>query len=661
MPVGQYGVGRLHIEGAERIPEGVLKRCLLTVEQGRLGIALGAASEDCQAPPFDSAPLELDFGPSPWGELQGLNLAVLELDQARIERFYRARGFYDARVVEVRFEPPRAGDLALPVAAGACDPSEQSCEARVTIVVEEGEPLVVGRLELEGVSELPEALRSELLAAGLPRPGERFDELDYDRGKASLAEALAEASYVTATVQGKVVLDHAAKLAQVTYRVHPGAPHEFGRVVVEGQGELPTEPIVAAAAIEPGSPFRQSSLQEVQREVYALGAFSAVEVERAVRDGERVVDLRVRVVPLPRNSFRLSAGVASGALRRTASSTVESVPQWDVHFPVTYERRRVFGTLGKLRLEERPRLIFGSSFPGVRNQRLGNVLKLRFNEPGLLEARTNLVVDTLWDYGPDPFQGFFRSDIALSVGAERAFLRRKLFGRLSAEHDRYVVGSGEVTTDGDPVPSSYLYTFLEQELRLDLRDDQVRPHAGAFFSLRTSQALRAALSDWTIYRVAPDLRAYLPLPLQIVLAARVALAAAFVRDPNPELDATSRALGPNAYRLRGGGAQSNRGFIAGRLGVGTVGGIRRWESSLELRVPLGTSLGTAVFLDVGDVSDEPVFRFDEPNTSLGFGLRYATPIGILRADAGFRLDPGSSGGSLFGVAGAFHLTIGEAF
>lgn len=130
------------------------------------------------------------------------------------------------------------------------------------------------------------------------------------------------------------------------------------------------------------------------------------------------------------------------------------------------------------------------------------------------------------------------------------------------------------------------------------------------------------------------------------------------------------------FRFRGGGATSNRGFLPGRLGDGIAGGQRRWEASAELRVPLSTDFGVAVFLDAGDVSQSPVFRFDHPQTSTGFGFRYNTLVGPLRLDFGWRI-PGLQvfgqderpllrdntvvNVGLFKFQGAVHITIGEAF
>ncbi len=662
IPRGQYGVREVTIEGAEQLAGDAIERCLLTMERDRFGLVLGVSSAGCRVPPFDRSPPRLSLWSWPWTDWPTLNHAVLEVDRQRIERFYRARGFYDARVLELRYSPPEAAGPGVS-SPGSCDPRSEECEVKLTIVVEEGQPLQVGSVRVHGLEALPEVIRLRVLEGALPLPGARFDELDYDQGKQALLERLAEESYAAATVGGEVRLDHERRQALVSYQVNLGPAYRLGQLVVEGEAGLPEAPIVAAAGIERGRPFRQSVLADVQREVYALGAFSSVEVERELDTAAREVNLRVLVKPLAPHTFRLGVGITSGALQRTTSSTVESVPQWDTHLLARYERRHVFGSLGKLRLEDQPRLIFGVPFPELRQERLGNVLRARLSQPGLLEARTELIAEGLLDYGPDAFLGFFRWDIALSMGLTRSFLRRVLFSRVALQHDRYLVDDGQRTSDGSPVPASYAYTFLEQELRLDLRDDEVRPRQGAWLALRAAESVRMPLSDWSTLLLAPDARVYVPLPFDMSLALRGALAALTVRAARADLDVASRALGPYAYRLRGGGAQSNRGFIAGELGVGGTGGIRRWEASLELRLRLGSAFGLTGFFDLGDVNDRARFRFEQANPAVGGGLRYLSPIGTIRFDLGFRVGKLDSPArdEVFGEPGALHLTIGEAF
>ena len=83
-----------------------------------------------------------------------------------------------------------------------------------------------------------------------------------------------------------------------------------------------------------------------------------------------------------------------------------------------------------------------------------------------------------------------------------------------------------------------------------------RPSRGIYLGLNATQAPRWPGSDWTALRLAPEVRTYVPLPLDIVFAQRFAIASLFVLDAASSLDAASIELGPTTYRLRGGGASS---------------------------------------------------------------------------------------------------------
>jgi outer membrane translocation and assembly module TamA len=486
-----------------------------------------------------------------------------------------------------------------------------------------------------------------------------------------MREALRAAGHARAEVDGTVRIDTQSRQAEVTYRIEPGNIYTLGSCSVEGHGNLPDKPILAAASLHEGKRYSPRRVKDIQAEVYALGAFSAVELHEEVDEKARRIDLRIDVTPHSPHALRAGVGVLSGAQQRTDTGELRSVPQWDAHLFGRYEKRHVFGTLGKFRIEERPRIIFSAEFPGVTPPSFGNLVAIRLNQPGLIEARTDLFTEDAWDFGPDPFLGFERSDVYFRVGARRAFFHRKLSATLAVQQDLFIVDQAQMTSDGSELPSGYGYSFLEQDLRLDLRDNATRPDHGAYFSLNATQAPRWRGSDWTAFRLAPEARGYVPLFWDIVWATRVSIAGLFIQEASSDLDATSQQLGPNTYRLRGGGANSNRGFLAGQLGVGRQGGVRRWEASSELRVPFGRHLVLSGFADVGDVNDEATWRFEHLNLSLGWGLRYYTILGAIRLDVGLRvLSLQTTDGTdlvraddsrLFGHPGALHLTIGDAF
>src|SRR5690606_41620174 len=171
--------------------------------------------------------------------------------------------------------------------------------------------------------------------------------------------------------------------------------------------------------------------------------------------------------------------------------------------------------------------------------------------------------------GPDPFLGLLRSVIFVRLGLRRGSVACRLRRILSVQQDFFLVPrTNNVTGDGSETPTPYAYQFFEQDLRLDLRDNRLRPRLGTYLGFNVTESARWVASDWTQFRLVPEARGYLPLPLDIVFAARFALGAIFIVEASDDLDELSRELGPTSYRLRGGGANSNRGFLPGELGVG---------------------------------------------------------------------------------------------
>jgi outer membrane translocation and assembly module TamA len=664
---GRYAVSRLELDGMQQMASASLRECLVTRQRHRVTLRVGGFAPECKTPPFDSTAPEVALWTWSWAEWPTFNRSVFDQDLKVMLRWYRARGFYDARIEDVRITPEAAAHGA------PC--RSPPCRVEIRVVVVENQPVMLEAVEVLGLEGLSPSDQSEIRKVVTLKQGRRFDEVDYDRTKEALQRVLRDHSFAAAEVEGRVEVEPRTHRARVRFQVRPGASYVFGSVRVTGQGQLPETPIRLAAGAVTGEKYRPARVDEMRVEVLGLGAFSMVDVQEQRDDAQHRIDVTLKVTPLPPDELRLGIGLTSGASLKDESGDMESIPQWDVHLFGSYELRHVAGSLGTLRIEENPRLLFGDVFPRLTEPALGNVLSLKMRQPGVIEARTDLLMQSSWDYGPDPFLGFTRSDITLRAGVRRGFLAHHFLGNLALQQDLFLVGDGadNTTSDGTPTPSSYRYAFLEQEVRLDLRDDSMQPNEGAYFLVNTTESLRWELSDWSSIRLTPEGRFYFPLPLNSVFAVRAAVGALLIFDASPSLDELSARLGPSSYRLRGGGANSVRGFLPGELGAGTQGGLRRWEAMLEWRLRLGASLTAVTFMDFGDVNDAESFRFDHLNTSAGFGLRYFTFIGPVRLDAGFRIADwqrigGSStiedGASTFpftDIPGALHLTIGDSF
>lgn len=662
-----------------------LEACLATRERPRFQIDISSnPAPSCGTPPFDAGHARLPLWAWPWTDWPIFDRSVFERDLQRVERWYRARGFYDAHVEASAIVPPPGIDV------------EENDRLDITIDVEEGEPVLVTSTSFEGIEPLPRALRESVVASLDLGEGDRFDEALYDAAKTAIIRALREGSYAKARVEGRVTIDRAAKTAEIVFVVTPGPSCRFGTLTIYVDSEeIPGLPIAAASQLEEGRPYSQEALDSAQRAVYALGTFSSVEVVADLEgDGEVIdVELRARTGPLTR--FGLGLGVQLGQVVGNAALEAAPVAQSDVHLLGFYEDKNFLGDLQRLRIELRPRVVFRNALPFTTDPNLGAILSVDFKRPAFLEARTSLLAGVRFDVGPDVFgRTFNRFLVDAWTGPERTFDRGRIY--LSGAVHGLVFAPFRLDwitphDDGPAIPDDQHFFgigFLEQTLRADYRNDPTHPREGVFFQLGLQESF---VGSWYYLRAIPEARVYAPLPLGLVFAARFSVGFLHIfhtDQPTTNSDGTlgPGALGPDVYRLRGGGATSNRGFLPGRLGgrqgatpdldeSGLIGGVRRWEASLELRIPLTESLGIVLFGDAGDVNPLPHFRFYALQLSVGGGIRFSTPVGPLRLDVGFRVPgaqvlgsnpdrpPAAPAQDFLGakLEGAIHLTVGEAF
>jgi outer membrane protein assembly factor BamA len=679
VPKGQYGVTRVDILGAKRFDEDAIEACLATYPREQFGFTLGGtAAPKCGEPPFDATRLPVNLWTWPWTDWPLFSETAFARDRERIQRWYQARGYYDAKVIGTRLRR---------------DAEER--EIAVQISVKEGDPVLLVRMTLVGLEYLDPAFEQEIWQVMELELGEPFDEALYERSKRRALEVLHEASYAQATVEGTVTLDPKEKIARVELRFSPGMPCTFGDVMVQGQGEIPPVPVREAADIDPGEPFSLSALDDARQAIFGLGPFASVELQHHVRPDSPTVDVLIKVVPARLFRFGVGIGLTAGETTSQENdlSTIDSVAQWDVHLLGKIEHKNFLGGMRKLRVEDRPRLIFGDQFPGTPSPDLGNLLMVELRQPAFAEPRTTLVARARWDRGPDPYgEGFMRDDIVAGLGPERRFFQGTLRVSSTINIDLFL----PLPDQAVPYPST-TNTYMHHTAQLDLRDDARNTHRGAFFAAGVQHGGLVVPGAWSYVRLTQDSRGYLPLPMGMVLAGRAKLGLMFVNSSSIHVPAPSgaetqteterrrylenlRDLGPLRHRLRGGGQNSVRGYAPNTLGDVEMinrrlisGGARQWELSLELRVPVTESLGAVAFADAGDVTRQDTFRFDHPQTSLGLGLRYRTLVGPLRLDMAVappalqvfgpdtRIRREVPESRLFGLNGALSFTIGEAF
>jgi outer membrane protein assembly factor BamA len=189
----------------------------------------------------------------------------------------------------------------------------------------------------------------------------------------------------------------------------------------------------------------------------------------------------------------------------------------------------------------------------------------------------------------------------------------------------------------------------------DRRDDPLDPHKGIYNTLNAGLATSAFGSQTSFVRLLGRNATYYRLGEKLVLAreTQVGIQPAFSIPTNTEAGDPI----PLAERFFGGGGNTQRGFPENQAGPRDLltgfplGGSALFFNNTELRFPLyGANINGVLFEDAGNVYSslgDISFRtrqrdqtdFNYMVHAAGFGVRYRTPIGPLRLDLAYSINP----------------------
>lgn len=600
---------------------------------------------------------------------------VLQDDLARVEAYYRDRGYYEARA--------RAGRVF----------HDGPEHVRVEILVEEGKPALTDRPQLEGLPILPPllpALVRVAISSALPED-QPFDADKLEEAKTAAKEVLTRRGYAYAEVEADAKVDLVTHRVTVHFRFESGPLCKYGPITIEGLGDLP-EPITRRTLdLHEGDGFSSAELESAQQAALGLGVFASVDIRPQLRRGadgpDPRVPLHVKVEPSKLRAWRLGVGVEHDALKS------------DVHGLIGWEHHNFLGGLRTFAVTFRPGVVLYpiriGVYKGPVRPLLEEKLKLELRQPAFVEARTTgfltpqfNVFPLLLTPNPDPAQPVIGyAELQHASGVNRQFGR--LFAELSHNIQvdvpvRYLAGSGAGRDRFDQL-STIVLSYPELRLQLDYRDDRVHPRKGFFLGNELQVAgLGGNAAD---VKVQPEARVYVPLHRRVVWASRGSVGFLFPFNyggaiQNPRAGATPENATVEEVRdyqitfFRGffsGGPSSNRGYAvrgvspyalvpfltpdAAASAAATcanatnaqefaacptpTGGFTLWELSTELRFQITKPLSVATFCDASDVSPfQHNLRFNYLHLSCGGGIRYDTPVGPLRVDLGVRI-PGA--------------------
>jgi len=573
----------------------------------------------------------------------------LPLDMLRLQLFYRQRGFREATL-----------DTVVVRAGG---------KARITFLINEGDPTVIRQFEVVGTEgKVSPSRQAELLDVGVGTP------LDLSRlavGEGRLTEELRAQGYVNATVLRDYFVPRGTREAEVTLRVETGPRIRIGEVRIEGSGEVGDDIIRSLMSFESGDIFRDGEIVESQRRLYNLEAirFATVTSERRT-DTDTLIDLRIQVAPATKRTVALGFGMETDECGQVQAQLTN---------------RNFLGEGRVLRLTTRVSNLFADQLQGdfpctdVSPNEVFQELNFRaeaaFEQP-VFRGGKNSLRATIYaeeETVPDLF-------VRTSTGGELAFSHRftpamALTASISPELTSFGAQSADIyfcvnfgfcdPEDIDVLSKRRWLSPLGLLWALDKTDGLFSPARGFYVAADFEYAGIITGSDYRYLRAAIESAAFKRLTRSTVLAGRIRFGAinALSSQTFGVTGQSDEIIHPRK-RFFAGGAESVRGFGANLLGPTVLvvdadddcpgvdldlcvdgldagafderpsGGNAVLEGSLEIRTKVAERWTVVSFVDVGQVWQSLGDRNGFIVTP-GFGVRFRSPIGPLRLDLGY--------------------------
>lgn len=601
-----------------------------------------------------------------------LDRPELPQDVLRIKVFYWVRGYRHTQVTSA-LEPKGRG-------------------VAVTFNVSEGPPTLIQSVAVNQTKKLlsPRQIRR----AGLPGEGQPIDLTQLDSLKTRVRRTLWDRGYANAVVQDSAHPVDSLRVA-LQVQIDPGPVTTIDTVIVAGNRRVTSRTIHRMLGLSHGDLYKRADVLEAQRRLYESDLFrmALIAVPDSADSAKRVL---VTVREAPPTAVQLGAGFntvdfaqlqANGTLYNWFGSARR------------LELRTAVGNLGASALYGRPGF-GSSVPPGVGGGRPDPTflyptwqLSASMTQPWLFSTKNSLGLSVFSNRRSIPF-----IVVDEGYGASATVTRRLLAGlplSLTYRYERTRVDAGDLYFCVNfgycrPQTIDALQHFnttapLVASLRADRTDDPLEPGKGYTARVDLEHASAATASDWRYNRANAEFAQYLRLGRGTLV---VHVNAGRVQ----ALGGTAGALGVNdqgipllhpRQRFYAGGSRSVRGFAEGQLGPRVltidpaklvqpsdstrgsgpctlasisagncdpnvaasgdfiprpVGGNTLLEGTIEYRHSLGGNFGAAVFVDGGRVGagNLPAQFHARSAITPGFGIRYSSPIGPVRADIGIR-------------------------
>jgi translocation and assembly module TamA len=455
--------------------------------------------------------------------------------------------------------------------------------------VNPGEPTLVTSLEL-GIQgdgrdnpQLRRVLESTRLTAG-----QRLQHVHYEQTKAALVKAALAAGYLDAKFARSEIRVHPRRhQAEIALFLDTGHRYYFGDIRIEQQ-ILDPSLISRFVKIERGMPFDTEKLLTLQLALDDSGFFSRVEVD-IQRQAAQDFHIPITIKTAPAKKWRFGTGLGFGT---------DTGPR----LTLAAERRRI---------NRRGHSIVADTLLSGIEQTVGAQYKIPIGN--LVSDRLIFSAKTTWEDVADDGESR-RLTLGINRNEKWRKFQRQLYIRF--EREDFTIG------EDDEIVNYFIPGATLSRLKAD---NVLFPRRGYSWSADVRGAAALLVSDTTFIRGEATGRAAWPLGKRGRALFRLQAGGMAVGD-FAEL--------PTTERFYAGGDRSVRGYKYESLGPEdesgeNTGGRYLLTGSTEVDYLFGKKWGAAVFIDAGNADDD-----FPPNLEIGagIGLRWRTPVGMLRVD-----------------------------
>ena len=525
----------------------------------------------------------------------------------------------------------------------------------VVIAIAEGPQTLVGDFTIAGNQALPQELLEGYINAG---GGQPYSEAVIASDRDNLLTLYFNEGFPDARFQWRATPAEGGSRVNLEYVIEEGAREYIRHVYVSGLGYTRPGIVNRQLQFRDRDPLSQGELIETQRRLYDLGIFNQVEMGiQNPAGGERERTILINLEEARRYTFKIGLGADIGRFGDSSgdSTNGESQPEIEgkteispnISFDVT--RLNVGGRAHTASLRTR--------FSTLQKRAGLTYLAPRFlNHPWLNASATALFDESrnVRTFTAQRLEGSIQFESKRS--RVTTLLNRYSFRRVTTV-DTFAPRTfpTQIALLSDPV----LVGMLSQTWLRDSRDDPTDSHRGMFSSVDFGVAAKQLGSEVSFLRLVIQNSSYHPVRRRFTVARSFQFGAQSpfgkertgVVDGQPVL---TREI-PIPERFFAGGGNSHRGFAVNQAGPREkgfpVGGNALLFHSLELRFPVwGQNISGVLFHDMGNVFPrvrDLTFRQKQTHPqdfrylahAVGFGLRYRTPVGPVRFDMGYNLNP----------------------